>query len=287
MSVELLAAAPVVTDADRAFYREHGYFVGPKVLNDAELAELRREVGRLYAGDYDRHDAYALTGPFNLDDPAAVKTVLNAWWVNEALERLAHNPAITAIAAGLMDVAGVRLWQDQVIWKPSAPDAASSEKGHIGYHQDYDYWQDVGTTNMLTANIALQDTDETNGAMRVLAGSQRLGLVEDQDAHFFQHDLDAVRRRMSERQGDLSERVVELKAGEVSFHHSLTLHGSGANTSGAPRLAIAIGYMPEDATYRTGHAGLRHPNCRGLGPQAVAGSFFRTPSFPQVFPPRA
>jgi len=32
----------------------------------------------------------------------------------------------------------------------------------------------------------------------------------------------------------------EVKAGEAIFHHSLTLHGSGANTSSKPRRAFVI-----------------------------------------------
>jgi ectoine hydroxylase-related dioxygenase (phytanoyl-CoA dioxygenase family) len=277
--------APTVTEADRRFYRTNGYYVSPKVLSDARIAKLRKEVERIYAGDFDRHGDYALVGPYNMDDPVAVKTVLNTWWVNDEVARAAFEPAITAIAAALMDAAGVRLWQDQVIWKPAAPDPETAVKGHIGYHQDYDYWQDVATTDMLTANIALQDTDASNGAMRVLAGSQRLGLIDEREAHFFAHDLDAVRRKMTDRSQDLREEVVALKAGQVSFHNSLTLHGSGPNLSTGPRLAIAIAYMPDGARYRSGHGGIHHPNSRGLGPRPAAAAHFDGPCFPKVFPP--
>jgi len=34
--------------------------------------------------------------------------------------------------------------------------------------------------------------------------------------------------------------LAEVKAGEAVFHHSLTLHGSGANTSPRPRRAFVI-----------------------------------------------
>lgn len=36
---------------------------------------------------------------------------------------------------------------------------------------------------------------------------------------------------------------VELKPGSVSFHHSMTMHRSGANTSGKRRRGYAIHYM--------------------------------------------
>jgi len=35
-----------------------------------------------------------------------------------------------------------------------------------------------------------------------------------------------------------------MKAGQLSFHHCLTIHGSGANRSEAPRRTIAVHLMP-------------------------------------------
>jgi ectoine hydroxylase-related dioxygenase (phytanoyl-CoA dioxygenase family) len=40
-----------------------------------------------------------------------------------------------------------------------------------------------------------------------------------------------------------------VKRGEVSFHHSLTWHGSPYNKSDMPRRAIAIHYMTGDARF--------------------------------------
>ena len=37
---------------------------------------------------------------------------------------------------------------------------------------------------------------------------------------------------------------------EVSFHHCLTLHGSGPNLSDAPRLCVIAHMMPGDTSYR-------------------------------------
>jgi phytanoyl-CoA hydroxylase len=40
-----------------------------------------------------------------------------------------------------------------------------------------------------------------------------------------------------------------VKKGEVHFHHSLTWHGSHANTSGRPRRAIALHFMTDETRY--------------------------------------
>ena len=40
-----------------------------------------------------------------------------------------------------------------------------------------------------------------------------------------------------------------VKKGHVHFHHSLTWHGSGSNTSNRPRRAIALHFMTEETVY--------------------------------------
>ena len=42
---------------------------------------------------------------------------------------------------------------------------------------------------------------------------------------------------------------IPLPSGSCMFHHSLTLHGSHANTSDRPRRAIALHYMTEQTIY--------------------------------------
>jgi ectoine hydroxylase-related dioxygenase (phytanoyl-CoA dioxygenase family) len=44
-------------------------------------------------------------------------------------------------------------------------------------------------------------------------------------------------------------RPAPVKKGEVHYHHGMTWHGSGANTSGRPRRAIALHYMSEQTMY--------------------------------------
>ena len=60
------------------------------------------------------------------------------------------------------------------------------------------------------------------GYCRRIAGHQRFFLKEEQKKQF------------------ALQQFAEVKAGEAIFHHSLTLHGSGANTSSKPRRAFVI-----------------------------------------------
>jgi len=181
-----------------------------------------------------------------------------------------------------MGVDAIRVWQDQSIWKPGAPGYSAEAKGNIGFHQDYAYWQDASTTNTLSANIALQDTTIENGALRLFDGSHKVGLLDDADG-FFDTDIDTLRDRFSRDTGIEKETVINLKAGQVSFHHSLTVHGSGPNTSADPRMVIAPAYMPDGTYYREeGQAPCPHSDF--LGPDRVHGTKYDGDFFPIAFP---
>src|SRR4029077_68430 len=64
--------------------------------------------------------------------------------------------------------------------------------------------------------------------------------------------------------------------GEVSFHHSLTWHGSPTNTSPRPRRAIAIHYMTGEAIYqgKRGHPMEQFITLEAGAPMSRAGDHF-------------
>ena len=72
-----------------------------------------------------------------------------------------------------------------------------------------------------------------------------------------------------------------LREGEVSFHHCLTLHGSGPNLSDTARLCLIAHMMPGNTSYRK-HAQY-HPNMVFLGPDARSGQPFAGPYWPLMW----
>jgi ectoine hydroxylase-related dioxygenase (phytanoyl-CoA dioxygenase family) len=268
----------LTTEEVEAFWRD-GYLVGPVLLDAEEVASLRSAVDRVHGGDLEGDGAYPLFGRVLGDpDTGAARTVMYGWRVNEVIRRLVCGPKLAAMAAAILRTPRVRLWQDQVISKP--PTTGDRADGTIGFHQDYPYWQDVSTDAMVTANVALQDTDDRNGALHVLSGSHRIGIA-DWAGSFFDTDLDEVRSRLPEVPGvSLEEVTLPLRAGQVSFHHSLTVHGSGPNRSDRPRMTIAPAYLPDGAVYRP-HQGPPSPHSRFLG-EPVAGTPYDGDAFPLV-----
>lgn len=267
----------IITEQDVAFYQENGYWVAPKLLDDAQLAALREHHTRVVAGEYETGRApHSRSVPPGEPVHSLVK-IDNSYWADAQIARLALNPVIGQIAARLAGVGGMRLWHDQLLHKP--PQAAG-QPGAVGWHQDYHYWQCATPAEMLTAWVALVDVDETNGCMEVVPGSHQQGLLPEGD--FFEQDLDKLSQRIEAVTGQpFRARPLVLRAGQVSFHHCLTIHGSRPNLSDAPRLSIVLHLLPEGTRYRAGTPADAHANVRLLSGQD--GDYFAGPYFPVLY----
>ncbi|ELR15236.1 phytanoylCoA dioxygenase family protein [Acanthamoeba castellanii str. Neff] len=184
-------------------------------------------------------------------------------------------------AAKLLRTNEIRLWHDQVIAKPGlGPDGHSEKAGNIGWHQDYGFWQVSNSSSMITAWIALQDTDLSNGGLRTITGSHKWGLLPD-SATFFEKDLDSLQAKFSAFGDQWSDEPSIMKAGQVAFHHALTIHGSGPNTTHQTRYAIAVHMQSEHVGFQSGRGW--HSNVRDLGPNLQEGDLFVGPAFPVLW----
>jgi len=81
---------------------------------------------------------------------------------------------------------------------------------------------------MLTVRLHLDDADETNGALRVLPGSHRLGRLSS----------DEIRQLRSEK----SDFLCAVSAGDALLMRPLLLHASGRSTSQQRRRVLHIEY---------------------------------------------
>jgi ectoine hydroxylase-related dioxygenase (phytanoyl-CoA dioxygenase family) len=141
------------------------------------------------------------------------------------------NPAFLVAAAQLLEGA-VRFWHDQVFWKPA------KSGGIVAWHQDYSYWTRTRPLAHLTCWIGLDDSTRENGCVHYVPGSHRWGLLPRSD---LANNMDAIQSVLTEEQkAQFRPVAVELKKGECSFHHAMTVHGSFANRTAQPRRAVVI-----------------------------------------------
>lgn len=260
---------------DVRFFQAQGYWIGPKLFDEEQLSTFRAHMDRVYAGDFETGKA-PWRGYWRPEHGPVLRKTDNSHWADHTLRALATDRRIGEIASRLMGQGIVRLWHDQLLYKPGdGPDVSRTK---VGWHQDYQYWQCAEAPTLLTAWVAFDDVDLENGCMQFMAGSHRWGL--EQEGNFFEQDTAEQMRRLSAAHPIETVPAV-MKAGQVSFHHCLTFHGSGPNRTRAPRRSLAIHLMAGDVRYRPGTPSDSHMNVELARPSP--GQPFSGPWFPVLF----
>jgi ectoine hydroxylase-related dioxygenase (phytanoyl-CoA dioxygenase family) len=221
-----------LTDDQISFYKDNGYLAGIKILNDEQLAVLRRELSELVDP---AHPGHSLFYEFNANESADPDKILfhalGAWRITCGLHDLLWNPAFTVAAAQLLD-GPVRFWHDQIFYKPA------HHGGVVIWHQDYSYWTRTTPLAHISCWIGLDDSTRENGCLHYVPGSHRWELLPR--ASFANH-MDAIFDWLTPSQrAEFKPVAIELKAGECSFHHPMMVHGSYANQTAKPRRAVVL-----------------------------------------------
>jgi ectoine hydroxylase-related dioxygenase (phytanoyl-CoA dioxygenase family) len=259
---------------DIGFFQENGYWIAPKLFDDGLIAQAHDHMERLRREEYEKGEEPLSNYKPSGDADKGLDKIDNGWWADRVMEQFATSPALGHIASLLLGVPEIHLWHDQVLYKPGE----SGASGNVGWHQDASYWKSASTTDMVTAWVAFDDVNEENGCMRFVAGSNRWGLVNESD--FFNPDLEGQKERMRVPGGaEWREVPVILKPGEASFHHCMTLHGSGPNHTNRPRRSIAVHMMSGETRMVKGN---QHANEWIFGGED--GELYRGPRFPRLWP---
>ena len=216
-----------------AFFHEHGYVAGPKILTDRRIDQLRDELATLTVPGHPGSEFWYEYNSNESPDPGRILFhALGAWRITPAFHDVLWNAAFTTPASQLLGGA-VRFWHDQLFCKPAM------HGGVVAWHQDYSYWTRTQPMAHLTCWIGLDDSTIDNGCVHYVPGSHRWNLLPITG---LAGDMDAIRNVLNSEQWQQFNRhvPVELKAGECVFHHPLTIHGSFENRTANPRRAVVI-----------------------------------------------
>lgn len=163
---------------------------------------------------------------------------LNLTKRHPAFLELARDPRIVNRLTPLIGQ-DIQLQHSKLAAKPPVKDA-----GPFGWHQDFAYFPHTNTS-LVAVMVMLDDATPENGAMQMVRGSYKLGLLNhmNKEGIFIGHCLD--RHVWEDRPDDVVS--VTPRAGGISIHHCLTLHGSPPNCSGQPRRGLVFQYRADDA----------------------------------------
>lgn len=113
----------------------------------------------------------------------------------------------------------------------------------VNWHQDASYWP-LSPSKAVTVWLAIDDANVENACMRFIPGSHHYGHLT---YHLTEEAEDAVLNQKVEDAEQFGRPVDdELKAGEISLHSDLLLHGSQANRSDRRRCGLTLRYCAAD-----------------------------------------
>jgi non-haem Fe2+, alpha-ketoglutarate-dependent halogenase len=202
-----------------AFYSQHGYYAPVRVLAPARAAALRSQLEALEA---EHADARRMLRS---------KSHLLLTW----LDQLIREPAI-------LDAVEDLIGPNILCWASSFFIKDAHDPSYVSWHQDSTYWG-LEPPDIVTAWVALSDSDEGNGAMRVIPDSHKLDQVAHRDT-FAAHNLLSRGQEIAVEVDERQAVALPLAPGEMSLHHVRLIHGSEPNPSDRRRIGYAIRYLP-------------------------------------------
>jgi non-heme Fe2+,alpha-ketoglutarate-dependent halogenase len=195
-------------------YNDEGFVAPINIFSKEKAKEIRNQIEFIekeLPGELDKSGRY------------------NAHLISPLLDEVTHNSKILDTVESLIGknilVCGTTLF----IKNPN-------EKGYVSYHQDAKY---IGLEphNWVTAWVALTDSNEKNGCMKMWPGSHLD--IKNHDEKFNEENL-LTRGQTVENVPDNEVKSVKLVAGQMSLHHPRIVHGSGVNKSNDRRIGFVI-----------------------------------------------
>tara|TARA_R110002049_G_scaffold2750_2_gene21642 strand:+ start:494490 stop:495326 length:837 start_codon:yes stop_codon:yes gene_type:complete len=115
----------------------------------------------------------------------------------------------------------------------------------VDWHQDCSYWP-LTPTKAVTVWLAIDDADAANGCMETYLGSHTHGLIdfEASDAA----DGNVLDQSVKEPEKYGRHQLTPLRAGQISIHSDLLVHGSSPNDSERRRCGLTLRYCPASVT---------------------------------------
>ena len=209
-------------------FNREGYLKGLRIFDPSEVTANREYFDRLLAKVLaSGGDSYSIS--------SAHLRYAKAW-------DLLNDPRLVTIVTDLLgpNVIG---WGSHFFCK------LPGDGKRVSWHQDASYWP-LTPSKAVTIWLAIDDADRENACMRYIPGSHHHGhltysLSENDETTVLNQEVLAA--------GGMGSALdVELKAGEISLHSDLLLHGSEVNHSQRRRCGLTLRYCAADVVAHLG-----------------------------------
>ena len=199
-------------------FNERGYLSGFRIFSDSEIDGIRARFDRLLAAVLaEGGDSYSISS-------AHLRYA-------DAYDLLTDR----RIVAYVQDLLG----DDVVGWGSHFFCKMPRDGKRVAWHQDATYWP-LTPSKTVTVWLAIDAADSANACMRFIPGSHLRGAldfaVDDRDRS------NVLNQSVSDVEGFGQPVDNALRAGEISLHADLLLHGSEANGSNRRRCGLTLRY---------------------------------------------
>src|SRR3954454_3509298 len=203
-----------------ASFNRNGDLSGIRIFDDGEMAEIRRYFDELLA------KTLAAGG-----DSYSISTAHLRY--GRVYDILTH----PRIVMRIKDLLG----ENVVAWGSHFFCKMPGDGKRVSWHQDSSYWP-LTPSMAVTAWLAIDDASVENACMRYIPGTHVFGHLT---YTLTENDASNVLNQTVAGAETFGYPVdVELKAGEISLHSDLLLHGSEANQSSKRRCGLTLRYCP-------------------------------------------
>jgi len=252
---------------DIRFYEKNKFIKLKNVLSEPVLdfyrVEIEKQVEKMNKVTISLHerDTYG----------KAFLQLFNLWMENDLVRSLVFSTRLAKIASDLMQVAGVRMYHDQALFKEGGG-------GITPWHADQYYWP-LETDKTITAWIPLQATPLEMGPLEFSAGSQEI--VEGRELGIGDESETLIQQRL--KVTDYPHIIEPFDAGEISFHSGWIFHRAGANITHEIRRVMTIIYMDKDMKLMAPKNKNQENDWNTWCPGAKVGEVIDTPKNPVLF----
>lgn len=199
-------------------YNSRGYIKNLPVFDDAQVFEHRSYFDRLLSRQMaDGGDANSLRRMQRFSQPI---------W------DIIVNPIILDYVEDLLGP-NIVAWGQQYFVK------LPGDGKIVSWHQDASYWP-FTPARTVTLWLAVDDADLENGCMQVIPGTHTLGHLDFDMAGRDENSVLPQKIHGIERFG--APVPIDLKAGEISLHADMLIHGSAQNSSPRRRAGLTVRY---------------------------------------------
>lgn len=213
-----------LSEEEKAQFWEDGFLVIDDLFDSREIEELRD----------------ACTHPKDTEWETAERTVhaLGLTTRHESFLNLARDRRVVGRLRSLIGP-DIQLQHSKLAAQPAAAD-----RGGFAWHQDFAFYPHTNT-DLVAVMVMLDDATPANGCMRMVRGSHKRGLLDHMDADGMFTGMCQEPDAWTVHHDDITD--ITPRAGGISMHHCLMLHGAGPNRSGSPRRGLVFQYRADDA----------------------------------------